>query len=100
MMLDAIVDAVDYTTSAETNIGNSVSSADEVFAQFLALCQAPAPALRAGRSRQTVAQRVAGLFAGRAAHRSRRPTPTRPAHSATGTCCNRRSPRTAAAHLA
>ena len=95
MMLDGIVDAVDYTTSAEANIGNSVSSADEVFAQFLA----PVPKRRprplcAGRSRPD--RRATGgrsCSPGRAARRSRRPTPTRPAHSATGTCCNRRSPR-------
>jgi pimeloyl-ACP methyl ester carboxylesterase len=64
MMLDGIVDAVDYTTSAEANLGNSVSSADEVFAQFLALGQSAGPGrcALAGHG-QTVAQRVAGLFA-------------------------------------
>jgi pimeloyl-ACP methyl ester carboxylesterase len=64
MMLDAIVDAVDYTTSAETRTENNVSSADEVFAQFLALCQSAGPrrCALAGHG-QTVAQRVAGLFA-------------------------------------
>ena len=43
MMLDGIVDAVDFTTSAEANIGNSVSSANEVFEQFLDLCQSAGP---------------------------------------------------------
>ena len=64
MLLDGIVDAVDWTTSAETRIENNVSSADEVFAQFLALCQRAGPGrcALAGHG-QTVAQRVAGLFA-------------------------------------
>ncbi|QNK82875.1 alpha/beta hydrolase [Nakamurella sp. PAMC28650] len=64
MMLDGLVDAVDATTSMETNINNAVSSADQVFEQFVAQCQ------KAGRTRcalaghgQTVAQRVADLFA-------------------------------------
>jgi pimeloyl-ACP methyl ester carboxylesterase len=64
MMLDGIVDAVDQTTSMERNISNAVSSADEVFRQFIRLCQ------RAGRREcalaghgESVAHRVAGLFA-------------------------------------
>ncbi len=64
MMLDGIVDAVDYTTSAETRTVNNVSSADEVFAQFLKLCQEAA----AGRCALAghgvpVAERVETLFA-------------------------------------
>ena len=43
MLLDGIVDPVDQTTSMEANIGNAVSSADEVFEQFIALCQNAAP---------------------------------------------------------
>ena len=64
MMLDGIVDAVDYTTSAEARIANDVSSADEVFAQFVALCQSAGPGrcALAGHG-ETVAQRVARLFA-------------------------------------
>ena len=64
MLLDGIVDAVDFTTSAEANIGNDVSSADEVFEQFVALCQSAGPGhcALAGHG-ETVARRVAGLFA-------------------------------------
>ena len=60
MMLDGIVDAVDYTTSAETRTANDVSSADEVFDQFMALCQRAGPGrcALAGHG-ETVAQRVA-----------------------------------------
>jgi pimeloyl-ACP methyl ester carboxylesterase len=64
VLLDGIVDPVDWTASAETRTENIVSSADEVFAQFLALCQSAGPGrcALAGHG-QTVAQRVAGLFA-------------------------------------
>ncbi|MGA8118059.1 MAG: alpha/beta hydrolase [Actinocatenispora sp.] len=64
MMLDGIVDAVDATTSMETNVGNAVSSADEVFRQFVKLCQnaGPARCALAGHG-ETVARRVAELFA-------------------------------------
>jgi pimeloyl-ACP methyl ester carboxylesterase len=64
MMLDGIVDAVDSTTSAEARTVNNVSSTDEVFAQFVALCQSAAPdhCALAGHG-ETVAQRVARLFA-------------------------------------
>ena len=65
MMLDGIVDAVANTTSFEANIGNDVSSADEVFEQFQSPCaRAPVPAgcALAGHG-ETVAQRVAKLFA-------------------------------------
>ena len=46
------------------DLGNYVSSADEVFAQFVALCQSAGPGrcALAGHG-ETVAQRVAGLFA-------------------------------------
>ncbi len=64
MMLDGIVDAVEYTTSAESRTADNVSSADEVFAQFVKLCQEAA----AGRCAlaghgEPVAQRVETLFA-------------------------------------
>ncbi|MEV4415663.1 alpha/beta hydrolase [Catellatospora sp. NPDC049609] len=64
MMLDGIVDAVDYTASAETRTANNVSSADEVFAQFVKLCQqaGAAKCALAGHG-GTAAQRVAKLFA-------------------------------------
>ena len=64
MVLDGLVDAVDTTTSAEARTVNNVSSADEVFAQFVALCQGAAPGrcALAGHG-ETVAQRVTRLFA-------------------------------------
>ena len=64
MVLDGIVDAVEYTTSAEARIANNVASADEVFAQFVELCQSAGPGrcALAGHG-ETVAQRVARLFA-------------------------------------
>ena len=64
MMLDGIVDPVDTTTSMEANISNAVSAADEVFEQFIALCQnaAPGKCALAGHG-EPVAQRVAKLFA-------------------------------------
>ncbi|GIF62931.1 hydrolase [Asanoa ishikariensis] len=63
IVMDGIVDAVDATTSMETNIGNTVSSADEVFRQFLDLCQngAPGECALAGHD-EPVQQRVARLF--------------------------------------
>ena len=64
MMLDGIVDAVNYTTSAETRTASDVASTDEVFDQFMALCQRAGPAgcALAGHG-ETVARRVAKLFA-------------------------------------
>ncbi|GAA2389676.1 hydrolase [Catellatospora methionotrophica] len=64
MMLDGIVDAVEYTTSAETRTADNVSSADEVFAQFMKLCQEAAPGrcALAGHG-EPVTQRVEALFA-------------------------------------
>lgn len=64
MMLDGIVDPVDSSMSIETNIANALSSSDEVFAQFVALCQKAGPkrCALAGHG-ETVAHRVAGLFA-------------------------------------
>lgn len=64
MMLDGIVDAVNYTTSAETRTASDVASTDEVFDQFMALCQRAGPAgcALAGHG-EPVARRVAKLFA-------------------------------------
>ena len=64
MMLDGIVDAVNYTTSAETRTASDVAPTDEVFDQFMALCQRAGPAgcALAGHG-EPVAQRVAKLFA-------------------------------------
>lgn len=44
MMLDGIVDPVEFTTGAESRSANDVAFTDEVFAQFLALCQKAGPA--------------------------------------------------------
>ncbi|MDG4826662.1 alpha/beta hydrolase [Asanoa sp. WMMD1127] len=64
MVLDGLVDAVDQTSSMEANVSNAVSAADEVFAQFVALCQAAATGecALAGHG-EPVADRVARLFA-------------------------------------
>ena len=64
MLLDGLINAVDSSTSEESNISNSVSSADGVFAQFVELCQnaEPGQCALAGHG-ETVKQRVARLFA-------------------------------------
>src|SRR5262249_27584311 len=64
MLLDGIADAVRWTTSAETRTENNLSSTDEDFAQFLALCQRAGPrrCALAGHG-HPVAQRGDGLFA-------------------------------------
>ena len=81
MVLDGLVDAVDSTTSAEARTVNNVSSADEVFAQLIALCQSAAPdrCALAGHG-EPVAQRVTRLFA------TARQTPSLLARSATRIC--------------
>jgi pimeloyl-ACP methyl ester carboxylesterase len=64
MLLDGVVDAIDYSTSAETRERNFSGAADEVFKQFLSLCESAGPercALAGGG--QTPAERVAQLFA-------------------------------------
>jgi pimeloyl-ACP methyl ester carboxylesterase len=63
MLLNGIVDAVDYSKSAEARLANFSGAADEVFEQFLSLCQGAGPercALAGGG--QTPAARVAQLF--------------------------------------
>jgi pimeloyl-ACP methyl ester carboxylesterase len=64
MMLDGIIDAVEFTTSSEARTIDDVSSADEVLQQFLAACQGAAPGrcALAGHG-EAVARRVAELFA-------------------------------------
>jgi pimeloyl-ACP methyl ester carboxylesterase len=64
MMLDGLVDAVQFTTSSEARTATDVASTDEGFAQFRSLCQSAGPArcALAGHP-ETVDQRVAGLFA-------------------------------------
>ncbi|MFL6352670.1 MAG: alpha/beta fold hydrolase [Bryobacteraceae bacterium] len=64
MLLDGIIDAVEYSKSAEARMVSSVGGADAVFGQFLSLCESAGPercALAAGG--QTPAERVESLFA-------------------------------------
>ena len=64
MMLDGIVDAVEYTASAEARAANNASSTDEVFDAFAELCDEAGPSrcALAGHPGQTAAQRVDQLF--------------------------------------
>jgi pimeloyl-ACP methyl ester carboxylesterase len=64
MLLLGIVDAIEYSKSAEARIAAFVSPADTVFDRFLSLCESAGPercALAGGG--QTAAARVAQLFA-------------------------------------
>jgi pimeloyl-ACP methyl ester carboxylesterase len=63
MLLDGIVDAVSYSKGAEARAANSVRPSDEVFNQFLSLCQRAGPgrcALAGGQ--RSPAKRVKRLF--------------------------------------
>jgi pimeloyl-ACP methyl ester carboxylesterase len=72
MMLDGVVDQTAWAKSAEARLAVSVSTADDVFARFVKLCQAAGPARCAlARHSETVAQRVASLFR----HARRAPIP-------------------------
>lgn len=74
MVLNGVVDAIDYSTSAETRAANFSSWADEVFDQFLSLCDRAGPercALAGGG--ETAAQRWGRLVA--QARRSPIPAP-------------------------
>ena len=64
MLLDSIVDAVEYSKSAEARTAMFLSSADEVFGKFLSLCESawPERCALAGHG-QTAAARVEQLFA-------------------------------------
>ena len=65
MVLDGLVDAVEYTTSAETRVANQSSAFDAVLAKFVELCQnaGPGRCALAGHGNESVAQRVAQVFA-------------------------------------
>jgi pimeloyl-ACP methyl ester carboxylesterase len=64
MMLDGLVDAVEYTANAERRVANQAEFSDEVFAEFVSLCQqAGASGCALARHSETVAHRVARLFA-------------------------------------
>ncbi|MDN5849309.1 MAG: alpha/beta hydrolase [Nitrococcus sp.] len=63
MLLNGLVDAIEYSKSAEARIASGVRPSGEVFDQFLALCDSAGPercALAGGS--QTAAGRVARLF--------------------------------------
>ncbi len=64
MMLDGVVDAVEFTASAEDRAISGASSADAVFDQFATLCDEAGPTrcALAGHPGQTAAQRVDQLF--------------------------------------
>ena len=64
MVLDGIVDPVDYTKSAEARVNNQSGAFDAVFATFLELCESAGAGhcALAGHG-ETVAQRVARVFA-------------------------------------
>jgi len=58
MLLNGVVDAIEYSTSAETRLANFAGFSDEVFDQFLSLCDGAGPdrcALAGGD--ETAAQR-------------------------------------------
>jgi pimeloyl-ACP methyl ester carboxylesterase len=64
MLLDGIVDPIPYSRGAEARIARGVSGSDEVFAEFLARCEAAAPgrcALAGGPG--TAVERIDRLFA-------------------------------------
>lgn len=65
MVLDGVVDAVAYSADAETRVAAFVAGTDEVFDQFLGLCQSAGPraCALAGRAR-TAAERF-DLLVGR-----------------------------------
>ncbi len=74
MMLDGLVDVVDYTRSAEARVANQVGSIDEVFEQFVAQCQQAGPSGCAlAAHSEPAADRVARLFT--AARRAPIPAP-------------------------
>src|SRR4051812_28288053 len=64
MVLDGVVDAVEYTTSAEARVANQTSAVDAVFAEFQAMCERAGPdhCALAGHG-ERVTQRVARVFA-------------------------------------
>ena len=64
MVLDGLVDAVAYTTSAETRVANQSSAIDSVFAEFQVMCERAGPGhcALAGHG-ESVTQRVARVFA-------------------------------------
>ena len=62
MILDGVVDAVEFTKSVEASIAKSEADSDLVFEQFLALCQAAGPKQCALAGKGPVAPRVRALL--------------------------------------
>ena len=62
MILDGVIDAVEFTKSVEANIAKSEAESDLVFEQFLALCQAAGPKKCALAAKGPVAPRVRALL--------------------------------------
>ena len=62
MILDAVIDAVEYVKSVDAGIAASEADADLVFEKFLALCQAAGPKRCALAGKGSVASRVQVLL--------------------------------------
>ena len=62
MILDAVIDAVEYVKSVDAGIAASEADADLVFEKFLALCQAAGPKRCALAGKGSVASRVQALL--------------------------------------
>jgi pimeloyl-ACP methyl ester carboxylesterase len=62
MILDGVVDAVEFTKSVEANIAKSEAESDLVFERFLALCQATGPRKCALAAKGPVEARVRALL--------------------------------------
>ena len=62
MILDGVIDAVEYTKSVDAGIAKSEADADLVFEKFLALCQAAGPKKCALAGKGPVAPRVHALL--------------------------------------
>ena len=62
MILDGVIDAVEFTKSVEANLAESDAGSDQVFEQFLALCQAAGPKKCALAGKGPVAPRVRALL--------------------------------------
>ena len=62
MILDGVIDAVEFTKSVEANLAKSEAGSDLVFEQFLALCQAAGPKKCALAGKGPVAPRVRALL--------------------------------------
>ena len=88
MMLNAVVNPTAWVKSAEVRAAAAAGPADAVFAQFVALCQGAARlAARSPAIPRPWPAAWHTCSGGRTARRSRHRMHTRPACSATATCC-------------